>query len=130
MTVIPIKTHRELLDSREPGCGMPGELFGRQDVFETDLDVFFQKRWILVAVTADVPEPGDVFAVDIGKASVLILRDDDENIRAFRNICRHRGSRLVKSAGKVTVATQGLCPKVGGFHLGPPVHLLGGHPSA
>ncbi|MGN6652717.1 aromatic ring-hydroxylating oxygenase subunit alpha [Trinickia sp.] len=109
MTVIPIKTHRELLDSREPGCGMPGELFGRQDVFETDLDVFFQKRWILVAVTADVPEPGDVFAVDIGKASVLILRDDDENIRAFRNICRHRGSRLVKSAGKVTVGML-VCP--------------------
>jgi Rieske 2Fe-2S family protein len=109
MSVIPIKTQRELLDSREPGCGMPGELFGRQDVFETDMDVFFHKMWILVAVTADVPEPGDVYAVDIGKASILIVRDDDENVRAFRNICRHRGSRLMKSAGKTSVGML-VCP--------------------
>jgi Rieske 2Fe-2S family protein len=109
MSVIPIKTHRELLDSREPGYGMSGELFGRQDVFEADMDVFFNEMWILVAVTADVPEPGDVYAIDIGKASVLIVRDDDDNIRAFRNVCRHRGSRLMKNAGKASVGML-VCP--------------------
>jgi Rieske 2Fe-2S family protein len=91
MSAMQPKTHRELLDSRQPGYGMPGELFGRQDVFEADVEVFFHKLWILVAVTADVPEPGDVYTVDIGKASILIVRDDDENIRAYRNVCRHRG---------------------------------------
>jgi glycine betaine catabolism A len=109
MAVIPIKTHRELLDSREPGFGMPGELFGRQDVFETDVDVFFNKLWLLVALTADVPEPGDVFTIDIGRASVIILRDDDENIRAYRNICRHRGSRLMPQQGKASVGML-VCP--------------------
>ena len=108
-TVIPIKTHRELLDSREAGHGMPGELFGRQDVFETDVEVFFHKLWILVGVTADVPEPGDVHTVDIGKASVIIVRDDDENIRAYRNVCRHRGSRIMKQPGKATVGML-VCP--------------------
>ncbi|MFJ4293979.1 SRPBCC family protein [Cupriavidus sp. NPDC089707] len=109
MSAPTLKTHRELLDSREPGFGMPGELFGRQDIFETDVEVFFRKLWILVAVTADVPEPGDVYAVDIGKESILIVRDDDENIRAFRNICRHRGSRLMKQAGKASVGML-VCP--------------------
>lgn len=109
MSTIPVKTHRELLDSRQPGCGMPGELFGRQDVFETDVELFFHKLWILVAVTADVPEPGDVYTVDIGKASILIVRDDDENIRAYRNVCRHRGSRLMKNAGKASVGML-VCP--------------------
>ncbi|MDR0211452.1 MAG: aromatic ring-hydroxylating dioxygenase subunit alpha [Pseudomonas putida] len=108
MIISPPKPHRELLAARQPGTGMAGELYSRQDIFETDLDVFFYKHWIQVAVTADVEEPGDVFTVDIGKASVLIVRDDDEQIRAYRNVCRHRGARL-KEAGKSTVGML-VCP--------------------
>ena len=109
MSEVQIQTHRELIDSRTKGHGMPGELFGRQDVFETDIAVFFHKLWILVGVTADVPEPGDVHTVDIGKASIIIVRDDDENVRAYRNVCRHRGSRIMKKAGKASVGML-VCP--------------------
>ncbi|MGF6726102.1 Rieske 2Fe-2S family protein [Paraburkholderia sp. GAS41] len=108
MSDVKLKTHGELLRGRQQGHGMPGELFGRQDVFETDVEVFFHKHWILVGVTADVPEAGDVSTVDIGKASILIVRDDDENIRAYRNVCRHRGARL-KDSGKSTVGML-VCP--------------------
>ncbi|QCI11967.1 aromatic ring-hydroxylating dioxygenase subunit alpha [Pseudomonas putida] len=108
MSTLPVKTHRELLDARKPGFGMPGELYSRQDVFENDLDIFFHKHWILVAVTADIAEPGDVYTVDIGKASIIVVRDDDEQVRAYRNVCRHRGARL-KEAGKSTVGML-VCP--------------------
>nr|WP_264313384.1 aromatic ring-hydroxylating dioxygenase subunit alpha [Pseudomonas putida] len=102
------KTHRELIESRQPGFGMNGALYSRQDIFDTDMEIFFNQHWIQVAVTADVDEPGDVYTVDIGKSSVLILRDDDEQIRAYRNVCRHRGARL-KEAGKSTVGML-VCP--------------------
>ncbi|WP_233849999.1 aromatic ring-hydroxylating oxygenase subunit alpha [Paraburkholderia sp. HD33-4] len=108
MSEFVLKPLGELIRSREPGCGLPGEVFSRQDVFDTDVDIFFHQHWIMVGVTADVPEPGDVCVVDIGKASVIIVRDDDENIRAFRNVCRHRGARL-KEAGKSTVGML-VCP--------------------
>ncbi|MEX3933823.1 SRPBCC family protein [Paraburkholderia phymatum] len=108
MSEFVLKPLGELVRSREPGCGLPGEVFSRQDVFETDVDIFFHKHWIMVGVTADVPEPGDVSVVDIGKASVIIVRDDDENVRAYRNVCRHRGARL-KEAGKSTVGVL-VCP--------------------
>ena len=108
MSEAQIKSHGELIRSRQPGHGMPGELFGRQDVFETDVDIFFQKHWILVGVTADVPEPGDVSTMDIGRASIIIVRDDDENIHTYRNVCRHRGARL-KEPGKSTVGML-VCP--------------------
>lgn len=101
-------SHGELIRHREPGHGMSGALFGRQDVFETDVDVFFVRHWILVGVTADVPEPGDVSTVEIGRASILIVRDDDNMIRTWRNVCRHRGARL-KEAGKSTVGML-VCP--------------------
>ncbi|SAK86073.1 (Fe-S)-binding protein [Caballeronia calidae] len=109
MSVTPLKTHRELVDSRVPGCGFPGDIFSRQDVFDNDVDVFFNKLWILAGVTADVPEPGDVSTVEVGKASIMIVRDDDENIRTYRNVCRHRGSRIMKQAGKASVGML-VCP--------------------
>ncbi|OLL31271.1 (Fe-S)-binding protein [Burkholderia sp. SRS-W-2-2016] len=103
-----LKPLGELIRSREPGCGLPGEVFSRPDVFDTDVEIFFHQHWIMAGVTADVAEPGDVSVVDIGKASVIIVRDDDENIRAYRNVCRHRGARL-KEAGKSTVGML-VCP--------------------
>ncbi|MBO0368444.1 aromatic ring-hydroxylating dioxygenase subunit alpha [Pseudomonas putida] len=108
MSIAPIKTHREVIESRELSCGLPGEVFSRQDIFETDVAIFFTRHWILVAVTADIAEPGDVFTTDIGQSSIMVLRDDDEQIRAYRNVCRHRGARL-KAPGKSTVGML-VCP--------------------
>jgi Rieske 2Fe-2S family protein len=87
---------------------MPGALFGRADVFDTDIDIFFTRHWILVGVTADIAEPGDVSVIDIGKSSIMLVRDDDEQVQAYRNVCRHRGARL-KGPGKSTVGML-VCP--------------------
>ncbi|PVZ41181.1 SRPBCC family protein [Pseudomonas sp. CC120222-01a] len=108
MNIAPVQSHRELVTNRQPGHGMHGDLFGRHDVFENDVDVFFTKHWILVGVTADIAEPGDVSTIDIGKSSIILVRDEDEEVRAYRNVCRHRGARL-KEAGKSTVGML-VCP--------------------
>ncbi|MDR9752446.1 aromatic ring-hydroxylating dioxygenase subunit alpha [Pseudomonas sp. SZMC_28357] len=103
-----VQSQQELVTTRTPGHGMPGALFGRQDVFDNDIDIFFTRHWILVGVTGDIPEPGDVSTIDIGKSSIILVRDDDEQVQAFRNVCRHRGARL-KQAGKSTVGML-VCP--------------------
>ena len=108
MTTIAVKSQPDSATARIPGHGMPGALFGRQDIFEKDIDIFFTRHWILVGVTADVPEPGDVSTIDMGKSSIILVRDDDEQVQAFRNVCRHRGARL-KTAGKSTVGML-VCP--------------------
>jgi len=108
MSSINGTTHGALFRSRASGHGMPGALFGRQDVFENDVDIFFHKHWIMAGVTADVREPGDVSAVDIGRASIIIVRDDDNVVRAYRNVCRHRGARL-REQGKGSVGML-VCP--------------------
>lgn len=90
-TTTPIET---LLRSRERGHSLPAGLYTRADVFEADLDVMFHKHWIMIGLECDVPEPGDVCVVDIGRSSVAIVRDDDGIVRAFFNVCRHRGAKL------------------------------------
>ncbi|MFX9069539.1 Rieske (2Fe-2S) protein, partial [Acinetobacter baumannii] len=59
------------------------------------IDIIFHRHWIYVGIEPDVPEPGDVVTVSVGDTSVLIVRDDDMAVRAFHNVCRHRGARLV-----------------------------------
>ena len=64
-------------------------------IYRADLDTIFARHWIFVGQEPDVPQPGDVMALHIGEAPVLILRDDDGGVRAFHNVCRHRGAQLV-----------------------------------
>ena len=85
----------DLIARRKPGHSLEAEFYTRPDIFAADMAAIFGRHWIYVGVEPDVPEAGDVFVVEIGKASVIIVRDDDDRIRAFHNVCRHRGARLV-----------------------------------
>ncbi|MEN3791406.1 aromatic ring-hydroxylating dioxygenase subunit alpha [Fulvimarina sp. MAC3] len=97
-----------LLRARQPGYSLPAGLYTRPDVYEADLDVIFHRHWIAVAVEADVPEEGDVYGVDIGRSSIVIVRDDEGVVRAFHNVCSHRGAKLV-DAGHATIGKL-VCP--------------------
>ncbi|MDO9415989.1 aromatic ring-hydroxylating oxygenase subunit alpha [Pararhizobium sp.] len=97
-----------VLDSRAAGHSLPAALYTRDDVFQADLDVFFRKHWIYVGLECDVPEAGDATVIDIGTASLILLRDDDEQIRVVHNVCRHRGTRLLD--GGPTVISKLVCP--------------------
>ncbi|MEH6719111.1 MAG: aromatic ring-hydroxylating dioxygenase subunit alpha [Aurantimonas endophytica] len=97
-----------LLDSRTEGCSLPAGLYTRDDVFAADLDVFFHRHWIQVGLECDVPEPGDAVTIEIGSASLILLRDDDEEIRVLRNSCRHRGARLLDEGR--SIVSKLVCP--------------------
>jgi len=80
--------------TRRPGHTLPARLYTGSAAFEADLEVIFHGHWLNVAVVADVPEPGDVYALDIGRSPIIIVRGDDNEIRAFHNVCSHRGARI------------------------------------
>ncbi|HEV2545134.1 MAG TPA: aromatic ring-hydroxylating dioxygenase subunit alpha [Methylobacterium sp.] len=94
LDVTPTPLQR-LLRERRPGYTLAAPFYLSPEVFEADMEVIFGRHWIYVGVEPDVPEAGDVMVVEIGKTSVAIVRDDDNEIRAFHNVCRHRGARLV-----------------------------------
>ncbi|WP_342151529.1 aromatic ring-hydroxylating dioxygenase subunit alpha [Methylorubrum sp. SB2] len=94
LDVTPTPLQR-LLRERRRGYTLPAPFYLSPEIFEADMEVIFGRHWIYVGVEPDVPEAGDVMVVDIGKTSVAIVRDDDNEIRAFHNVCRHRGARLV-----------------------------------
>ena len=85
-----------LLGRRQRGRGLEGPFYNSPEIFDADLALIFRRHWIFAAVEPDVPEPGDYVTVDIGASSVIVIRDDDGAVRAFHNVCRHRGSRILE----------------------------------
>ena len=67
----------------------------------------FYNQWICVGRTSELNEPGDYKTIHIGTESVIILRDNNNQIIGHHNICRHRGTRLCeKSSGKFSKSIQ------------------------
>ncbi len=88
----------QLVARRRRGHSLEQAFYTSREVFDADLRLIFGRHWIYVGVEAEIPHAGDVMTVEIGTVSVLIVRDDDDEIHAFHNVCRHRGARLVQTA--------------------------------
>ncbi|MDO5371028.1 aromatic ring-hydroxylating dioxygenase subunit alpha [Paracoccus sp. (in: a-proteobacteria)] len=104
----PFSTISTLLDERVEGRSLPAGLYTREDVFQADMEVFFRNHWIYVGPECDVPEPGDAMAIEIGGSSLIMLRDDDGELRVFHNVCRHRGARILDPGP--SVVSKLVCP--------------------
>jgi Rieske 2Fe-2S family protein len=102
MLDLPTTPLQRLLRERLPGHSLPAPFYLSPEVFEADMAHIFGKHWIYVGVEPDVAEEGDVAIFDIGRTSIAAVRDDDGEVRAFHNVCRHRGARLVTNE-KTTV---------------------------
>ena len=86
-----------LIANRRPGYSLPAPFYVSPEVFARDVRLIFGRHWIYVGVEPDVPEPGDCMMVDIGPHSAIVVRHDDMSVRAYHNVCRHRGARLSTS---------------------------------
>ena len=68
----------------------------------------FRPSWQVVCHDSDIPAAGDWHSIDYCGESVIVVRGTDRTVRAFTNVCRHRGSRLVD--GAAGCAKKLVCP--------------------
>jgi len=73
---------------------LEGSWYTAPDVFAREREAIFDRDWLCVAWGGDIPAPGQFQVVQAGSESVLVIRQRDGGLRAFLNVCRHRGSRL------------------------------------
>ncbi|MBY0438356.1 MAG: aromatic ring-hydroxylating dioxygenase subunit alpha [Burkholderiales bacterium] len=90
------------IGTREPlarvEAGLPAAWYLDEAHHRRELERVWNGSWIAAARCDEVGMPGDFRVVDIGEQSVLLTRHDDGGLRAFHNICRHRGSILCTEA--------------------------------
>ncbi|MEW2404347.1 aromatic ring-hydroxylating dioxygenase subunit alpha, partial [Streptomyces sp. NPDC046862] len=88
---------------------LPGEYYTAPEVFAQEQERVFEAMWFCVARAADLDKPGAFRTYQVGRESVLVSRSRDSSVRAFLNICRHRGAKLcTEESGEVKRAFQ--CP--------------------
>ncbi|MDE0061468.1 MAG: aromatic ring-hydroxylating dioxygenase subunit alpha [Gammaproteobacteria bacterium] len=87
----------------ELGTGpLPTAPYTSSDYFARERGRIFSRHWLYACRTDDVEEPGSYFVRDLPHipASIVITRAEDGRIRAFHNVCRHRGNRLADGQGR------------------------------
>lgn len=89
------KVRRPVLEAE----GLPPWCYTSQAFYEREVSQIFHKSWNFIGRADEAPNPGDYFTVDFAGESVIILRDQAGQMRAFLNICRHRGTRLAEGRG-------------------------------
>lgn len=83
---------------------LKGELYTSQEIFELEKKNIFDKSWLLVAYEYDVAQPGQYITKRVQGENILIVRGKDNVVRAFLNVCRHRGATLCSAeSGKTGV---------------------------
>jgi carnitine monooxygenase subunit len=78
--------------------GLPAWAYHSPAVFELERDHVFLNHWQVACHVNDVPNPGDWSAFDLLGERALVVRGQDGVVRAFHNLCRHRGARVVDGA--------------------------------
>ena len=81
-----------LIAEHEPGHALDQRFYTDPAIFELELDRIITRNWILAGHVSELAEPGDFKVVEVARESAIIVRGKDGSIRAFANVCRHRGS--------------------------------------
>jgi carnitine monooxygenase subunit len=81
------------------GTSLPGWLYFDPEFFEAEKRTFLRAAPQVVCHESEIREPGDWRTLEYLGESVIVIRGDDGAVRAFANVCRHRGSRLVDGNG-------------------------------
>ncbi len=79
------------------GHRLEGYRYTSREFFHKEWEHMWTRVWLLLGREDEMPNPGDWQREEVGPESIVMVRQDDGSIRAFYNICQHRGQRLVSA---------------------------------
>ena len=82
------------------GRTIPFDWYSDPAVLRLERERIFRRVWQYAGRADQVAEPGAFFTCDLAGAPVVVVRDKEERLRAFLNVCRHRGSLVCEGAGR------------------------------
>ena len=103
---------------------LPAWVYNHPEMSRLEYERILRPSWQLVCHVSAVARQGDYVAIEIGRESIVVLKGSAGEIRAFHNVCRHRGARILQGAGNcpgaITCPYHGWSYKLTGELLGMP----------
>src|SRR5262249_4660790 len=86
---------------------LPAWIYHDREFFEREKQSIFRQAWQVVCHVSDIPRPAAFYTFEFLGESVVVVRAEDGQVRAFHNVCRHRAARLLDGpqghcAGRIT----------------------------
>lgn len=79
---------------------LPVKAYTSPDWFQLEQEHLFSNTWQFAGFVEDLKDPGDYLTVQCGLQNILVVKGSDQQLRAFHNLCRHRGTQLLRAVGK------------------------------
>lgn len=98
---IPLSSIKRAQNPIENASGLPNAAYDDPALFEFEREQVFAKTWAGLEFASEVPEKGYAKPVDFMGLPLLIIRDRDDQLKIFHNVCSHRGMILVDEEGPV-----------------------------
>src|SRR5579863_7243524 len=76
---------------------LPSSWYYSEEIHRRERERIFFREWICALRDEELPEPGDFRVLDVAGESILLVRNRQRTLRAFYNVCRHRGTRLCRT---------------------------------
>ena len=86
---------------------MPPQMYHDSEILELETEKIFEKEWICIGRTADIPNVGEYFTYELIDQPVFAVRQKDKTIAVFANVCAHRCAKLLEGKGR---ANKIVCP--------------------
>ena len=112
--------------SELPGAprALPAWTYNHPQMTRLELERILEPSWQIVCHVNAVPRRGDFATFELGASGVMVVRDSAGEIRAYHNVCRHRGARLLEGlghcAGPIVCPYHGWSYRLGGELVGTP----------
>ena len=85
----------------EKAHGLPNECYLNNDYLEFEKEKIFKNNWTMIGVASSVPNPGDAKPFNLLGIPILIVRNKENEVKVFHNVCSHRGFKLVDQECKL-----------------------------
>lgn len=101
-------TAKVRIDGSPKGWSLPQKYYKDPEIFELEKEAIIFNTWMFAGHVSQIPNPGDYFLYNLLEESVIVIRAEDGNVKAYFNVCRHRGSHICKEMSGSTKRL--ICP--------------------
>ena len=85
----------------EKSHGLPNECYTSNEYTRIERKKLFEDKWVVIGIASSIPNKGDAKPFDLLGIPIIILRDKNNKIRVFHNVCSHRGYKILQESCKI-----------------------------